>query len=100
METSGNNLRVWVSRSDLPQNLAYQGGSGNKVSSSQGVLVFILHWALGAGGGSSVSATTAKEVLKIYNVFHMSQPHKCIPNVTHVIELEPLQLREDLTNED
>ena len=32
------------------------------------------------------------ELFRVYNVFHVSQPCKYIPNTTHMIESEPLQL--------
>ena len=40
------------------------------------------------------------ELLRLHNVFHVSQLHKYIPNPTHVIKLKPLQLWEDLAYEE
>jgi len=32
----------------------------------------------------------------IHNVFHVSNPHRCMPDPSHVIRYEPLQLKENL----
>jgi len=51
----------------------------------------------GARGGSSISATLLDKLFEVHNMFHVSQLRKYIPDPTHVIEPEPLWLREDLT---
>ena len=41
----------------------------------------------------------SNKLSRVYNVFHVSQLRKYIPDPTHVIEQQPLQLREYLTCE-
>jgi len=41
-----------------------------------------------------------EEPSRVHNIFYISQPHKYIPNPTHMIESESLQLKEDLTYEE
>lgn len=52
-----------------------------------------------------VGPTTYKLVLlmemsKIHNVFHGSVLRKYIPNPTHVLEMQPIELKEDLSYEE
>jgi len=41
----------------------------------------------------------ARKLLKVHNIFHVSQLRKYIPDPSHVITLDPIQLWEDLSNE-
>lgn len=38
-------------------------------------------------------------ILNIHDVFHVSQPRKYTPNMSHVIQVDDVQVREDLTIE-
>ena len=38
------------------------------------------------------------ELPRVYNVFHVSQLHKCIHDPSHVIKSDPIQLQEDLSS--
>ena len=40
------------------------------------------------------------ELLRVYNVIHVSQLRKYVPDPSHVITSDPIQLREDLSYED
>jgi len=40
------------------------------------------------------------ELPRVHNVFHVSQLRKYIPNPSHVIEPNPVQLQEDLSYEE
>ena len=35
---------------------------------------------------------------RVHNTFHVSQLLKYVPNLSHVIMLDPIQLKEDLSN--
>ena len=37
---------------------------------------------------------------KIHNVFHVSVLRKYVPDPTHVLEVQPIELKEDLTYEE
>jgi len=60
----------------------------------------MLYWYLSyykVGGRSTISITTIRTTLKSPQLLHVSQLCKHIPDPSHVIELEPLQLWENLT---
>jgi len=40
------------------------------------------------------------ELPRVHNVFHVSQLRKYVPDPSHVITSDPIQLREDLSYED
>jgi len=40
------------------------------------------------------------EMSKIHNVFHVSVLRKYIPDRTHVLEVQPIELKEDLSYEE
>ena len=40
------------------------------------------------------------ELARVHNVFHVSQLWKYIPNPSHIIEPDPIQLQEDLSYEE
>jgi len=68
-----------------------------QASSLQGILVLTYHWA---GMRSSISAPTSRGALRSPQCISRVQLCKYVPEPTHVIKLEPLQLQEDLTYEE
>ena len=44
--------------------------------------------------------TLPPSLLGVYNVFHVSMLRKYIPDPSHVVDYEPLKLRDDLTYEE
>jgi len=40
------------------------------------------------------------ELPRVYNIFHVSHLPKCVPTPSHVITLDPIQSRKDLSYEE
>lgn len=51
-------------------------------------------------GPSTYSLALPMELSRIHKVFHVSLLRKYIPNLTHVMETQPVQLKEDLSYEE
>ena len=50
-------------------------------------------------GGVAYPLQLPDELSTVYNVFHVSQLRKCIPDPNYMIELELVQVWQDLTYE-
>ena len=59
-----------------------------------------LYEILGRVGPVAYRLALPRELERIHNVFHVSCLRKYIPDVSHVLEAQPVELKEDLSYEE